>query len=109
LLPPAERCFRTADFQHEIIFVSGAHLARRERSLRAVIESHQHGCQVIDPNVDGFQITCGRCGLKRVARKTRSLPSWDDCRDVPEHMSDPQAGYMLREIAPMRTDVSQGR
>ena len=48
-------------------------------------------------------------GGKRLARALRLLALRDHRRDVAEHVRDPQAADVLRQIAPVRPDVAERR
>ena len=89
--------------------MAGAHLTRGEHAFRSVIKPHQDRCQIIDSNIDSLQIR-GACSLlKGLARHARLLSLRDDCCDVSKDMRYAQAGDVLREITPMRSNVTQRR
>ena len=46
---------------------------------------------------------------KRLPRPVRPLALRDDGRDVAEHVRDAQAGHVLHQVAPVRSDVAERR
>ncbi len=47
LLPPSQRRGRAVDLEPEIVLVSGAHLADADHSLRAAVEAHEDGGEIL--------------------------------------------------------------
>ena len=107
LLPPAQRGLRAADLQDQIVLVAGAHLADREAAPGAVVEAQQHRREVLDLDVDEIDLLVAAALLERLARSARLLALRDDGGDVAEHVGDAQAADVLREIAPVRSDVAE--
>ena len=58
---------------------------------------------------DVHQSTVAAPCLKRLADAARLLALLHDCGDVAEDVGDPQAGDVLRQVTPVRSDVAQRR
>jgi hypothetical protein len=108
LLPPLDRRRRAADLQHQVVLVTRTDLAGRERSLCAVVEPDQHRCEILDRDVHDVGVPAAGC-RKSLTRAARLLPLRQRRCDIAEDVCDRQPAHMLREIAPVRADVAQGR
>ena len=86
--------------------MTGAHLPCREATFGAIVESHQHGREILHRHIDCFKIrrVCGR--LECFARDTRLLALRHDSGNVAENVRDAKPRHVLREIAPVRTNVA---
>ena len=108
LLPPAERRLRAADLDLQIVLVAGADLSDRERALRAVVErSRTEARSSTLMSTSSYESSPAAWNASR--DRLRLLALRDHGRDVAEHVRDPQAADVLRQIAPVRPDVAERR
>src|SRR5690348_5892324 len=107
LLAPSQRCLRAADLEDEIVLVTAADLADRKAATCTVLEAYEHGCEIFSHDVDELALAAS-C-LKRVSRSARLLSLLDNRGDVTQDVRHLQAGNVLRQIAPVRSDVGHRR
>ena len=93
--------------RHQIVLMSGTHLACGKTAFRAVIEFHENGSQILHRHINGFKVGGARRGLECFSRKAWFLSLRYHSRDVAKNMRDPEAGQVLSKIAPVRPDVTQ--